>query len=74
MMTPDDYRVSKNPTKEYEVIVKTGRYEIPMERGGGVCWGSIKTYFRIGRWGANMKANEERNRNPTAVVIVRALR
>lgn len=59
-------------TDPYEVIVKTGYSEFTHENGSkGFGWDSIKTYDRFGRWDADMKADEERRKNPAAVVTVK---
>lgn len=58
-------------TKEYEVVVKTGPSGSMSD--GTFGWASIKTFIRYGRWDADLKADEERRKNPNATVIVRPL-
>lgn len=58
-------------TREYEVIVKSG--PSGSKTDGSFGWASIKTFIRFGRWDADLKADEERRKNPTANVTVRPL-
>jgi hypothetical protein len=59
-------------TDPYEITVKTGYSEFVHPDGSkGFGWDSIKTYDRFGRWDADMKADEERRKNPDAVVTVK---
>jgi hypothetical protein len=59
----------KNPTKEYEIIVKVG--PSGSKEDGSFGWDSIKSFYRFGRWDADMKADEERRANPSAVICIR---
>jgi hypothetical protein len=60
----------RNPTKEYEVVVSVGPSG-SME-DGTFGYQSVKSYFRFGRWDAEMKATEERKKHPTAKITIRA--
>jgi hypothetical protein len=60
----------RNPTKEYEVIVAVG--PSGSKEDGTFGYRSIKSYYRFGRWDAEMKATEERKKDPSAKITIRA--